>query len=110
MWFIRTRRRDPEAVLFVLIDSRPQKFKNLSIQTGTLNDSKTHTVVIAIPKKILIPIDKDVASRHGINDGDPVSLVEEETGIIKLIFKGTKIRVGRTLPSNQSTIERGYPT
>jgi len=51
------------------------------------DEKKTHSV-IKIAKKIFIPIDDDVATRHGINDGDPVSLVEE--GIGRLVFQSTK--------------------
>ena len=94
MWFIRTRRRDLEVGLFILIDSKLQKFKNLSIQ----NDPNTHTV-IEIAKKILIPIDEDVANRHGIKDGDKVSLVEDGTpGRITLIFTDIRNRSRPQLP------------
>src|SRR5919106_3316478 len=67
------------------------KFKS---QTDVQDAPKKHTV-IAVAKKILVPIDEDIANRHGIKDGDIVLQVEDGTGTIRLIFKDIKNRNGR---------------
>ena len=83
------------------IDTGPYKF---STTTKAQAEPKKHTV-IAVAKKILVPIDEDIANRHGIKDGDIVLQVEDGTGTIKLIFKDTKNRNSRPEPDDQDNGE-----
>ncbi|HYZ60227.1 MAG TPA: hypothetical protein VE544_11275 [Nitrososphaeraceae archaeon] len=78
------------------------KFKN----QNDAQAPKKHTV-IAVAKKILVPIDEDIANRLGIKDGDIVSEVEDGTDTIKLIFKDIKNRNGRPEAAQQPE-DQGY--
>jgi anaerobic selenocysteine-containing dehydrogenase len=70
-------------LLFILVDCKPQNFKNLSIQS----ESKTHTV-LGIAEHFVVKIDPELVQRLGIRDGDIVSQYEDGTRTIRLIFKG----------------------
>ena len=79
------------------------KFKN----QNDAQAPKKHTV-IAVAKKIIVPIDEDIANRFGIKDGDIVLQVEDGTGTIRLIFNDIKNRNGRPEAAQQQDDQQDY--